>query len=123
MGSTDVMQPTIYHNPRCSKSRATLELLTSRGFSPRILAYLETPPTSVEIESLLAMLAVEPRELMRKDEDEYSALGLADPELTRKQLVAAIAAHPRLLQRPIVVAGSRAAIGRPPEAVLAILPD
>jgi arsenate reductase len=123
MGSTDVMQPTIYHNPRCSKSRATLELLTSRGFSPRVVAYLETPPTSAEIESLLAMLAVEPRELMRKDEDEYSALGLADPELTRKQLVAAIAAHPRLLQRPIVVAGSRAAIGRPPEAVLAILPD
>jgi arsenate reductase len=123
MRSTDAMQPTIYHNPRCSKSRATLELLTSRGFSPRIVAYLETPPTSAEIESLLAMLGVEPRELMRTDEDDYSALGLADPKLTREQLVAAVAAHPRLLQRPIVVAGSRAAIGRPPEAVLAILPD
>lgn len=116
-------QPTIYHNPRCSKSRATLDLLNARGFSPRVVAYLETPPSSGEIESLLAMLALEPRALMRSDEEEYSALGLADPKLTRKQLVAAIAAHPRLLQRPIVVLGSKAAIGRPPEAVLAILPD
>jgi arsenate reductase len=123
MGSTDLMQPTIYHNPRCSKSRATLDLLTARGYAPRVIAYLQTPPTSAEIESLLAMLGVEPRELVREDEEEYAALGLADPQLTRKQLVDAIAAHPRLLQRPIVVAGSRAAIGRPPEAVLAILPD
>jgi len=115
-------QPTIYHNPRCSKSRATLELLTARGFSPRVINYLETPPTAAQIETLLALLGLEPREVMRRDETEYSELGLADPKLTRKQLVAAIAKHPRLLQRPIVVSDGKAAIGRPPEAVLAILP-
>jgi arsenate reductase len=115
-------QPTIYHNPRCSKSRATLDLLVSRGFSPRVIEYLSSPPSVAEVERLLAMLGVEPRELMRKDEDEYRDLGLADPGLKHAQLVSAIAANPRLLQRPIVVVGSKAAIGRPPEAVLAILP-
>jgi arsenate reductase len=114
-------QPTIYHNPRCSKSRATLDLLTARGYSPRIVQYLETPPSAAEIENLLAMLGMEPRELMRRDEDEYAALGLDDPKLSRSQLVAAIAEHPRLLQRPVVVMDGKAAIGRPPEAVLAIL--
>lgn len=115
-------QPTIYHNPRCSKSRATLELLTARGFSPRVVNYLETPPTAAQIETLLALLGLEPRDAMRHDEAEYSELGLANPKLTHKQLVAAIAKHPRLLQRPIVVTDGKAAIGRPPEAVLAILP-
>ena len=117
-----MQQPTIYHNPRCSKSRATLELLTARGYAPRIVEYLETPPTASEIGRLLDLLGVEPREIMRRDEDEYKALGLDDPKLARDALVATIAAHPRLLQRPIVVAGGKAAIGRPPEAVLAILP-
>jgi len=117
-----MLQPTIYHNPRCSKSRATLELLTARGFAPRVINYLETPPTIAEVGKLLDMLGVEPRELMRTDEDEYSALRLADPKRTREQLVAAIATHPRLLQRPVVVFGGKAAIGRPPQAVLAILP-
>ena len=116
-------QPTIYHNPRCTKSRATLDLLVARGFSPRVIEYLASPPSVAEVERLLAMLGLEPRELMRKDEDEYRALGLADPGLTHDQLVSAIAANPRLLQRPIVVVGNRAAIGRPPEAVLAILPE
>jgi arsenate reductase len=115
-------QPTIYHNPRCSKSRAALELLTARGFTPRVVDYLKMPPSSAELETLLGMLGVEPRALMRSDEDEYSALGLANTKLTRKQLVAAIAAHPRLMQRPVVVMDGKAAIGRPPEAVLAILP-
>lgn len=115
-------QPTIYHNPRCSKSRATLALLTERGFAPRMVDYIANPPSNAEVERLLAMLGIEPRALMRRDEDEYTALGLADPALTRRQLVAAIAAHPRLLQRPIVIVGGKAAIGRPPEAVLAILP-
>jgi len=116
-------QPTIYHNPRCSKSRATLDLIVARGFSPRVVEYIANPPSVAEIERLLAMLGLEPRELIRKDEDEYRDLGLADPGLSREQLVAAIAANPRLLQRPIVVFGSKAAIGRPPEAVLAILPE
>ena len=116
-------QPTIYHNPRCSKSRATLELLVARGFSPRVIEYLSSPPSVAEVERLLAMLDIEPRELLRTDEDDYRDLGLADPRLRSDQLVAAIAANPRLMQRPIVVMGSKAAIGRPPEAVLAILPD
>jgi len=116
-------QPTIYHNPRCSKSRATLALLTSRGFSPRVIDYIQTPPSPAEVERLLALLELEPRDAMRKEEEEYSALALGDARLTTRQLVAAISAHPRLLQRPIVVFGGKAAIGRPPEAVLAILPD
>ena len=115
-------QPTIYHNPRCSKSRATLELIVARGFSPRVIEYLSNPPSVSEVDRLLAMLGLEPRALMRTDENEYRDLGLADPGLTHEQLVAAIAANPRLLQRPIVVVGNKAAIGRPPEAVLAILP-
>lgn len=116
-------QPTIYHNPRCSKSRATLELLTARGFEPRVVLYLETPPSAAEIETLLDKLGVEPRAILRTEEDEYAALGLGDTSKSRGALVAAIASHPRLLQRPIVVYGGRAAIGRPPEAVLGILPD
>jgi arsenate reductase len=114
---------TIYHNPRCSKSRATLELLIARGHSPRVVEYLETPPTKAEIDAILKMLGAEPRDIMRRDEDEYRALGLDDPELSRSALVAAIVSHPRLLQRPIVVSDGKAAIGRPPEAVLRILPD
>src|SRR6185437_5106129 len=105
------------------KSRATLELLVARGFTPRVIDYLSSPPSVAEVERLLAMLGLEPRELMRRDEDDYRALGLAATGLTHDQLVAALAAHPRLLQRPIVVVGSKAAIGRPPEAVLAILPE
>lgn len=112
---------TIYHNPRCSKSRATLDLLTRRGIEPRVILYLETPPGAADIEKILKLLDVEPRALIRTDEAEYAALGLADPKLGRKALVAAIAEHPRLLQRPIVVANGKAAIGRPPENVLAIL--
>jgi arsenate reductase len=113
---------TIYHNPRCSKSRATLDLLTARGHSPHVVEYLETPPTAAEIDAILKKLGAEPREIMRRDEDEYRALGLDDPKLSRDALIAAIASHPRLMQRPIVVAGVKAAIGRPPEAVLRILP-
>ncbi|HEV7489269.1 MAG TPA: arsenate reductase (glutaredoxin) [Rhodanobacteraceae bacterium] len=116
-------QPTIYHNPRCSKSRATLALLTSRGFSPRVIDYLKTPPSPAELERLLALLGLEPRDVLRKEEEEYGALALGDPKLTSRKLIAAICAHPRLLQRPIVAFGGKAAIGRPPEAVLSILSD
>jgi arsenate reductase len=116
-------EPTIYHNPRCSKSRATLDLLVGRGFRPRVVNYLDTPPTATEIGKLLTLLDVEPRDIIRKDEAEYADLKLSNPSLTRKQLITAIAAHPRLLQRPIVVADGKAAISRPPEAVLAILKE
>jgi len=120
-GDRPMDDATIYHNPRCSKSRATLDLLIGRGLKPRVVNYLDTPPKAAEIGRLLDLLDAEPRDVIRKDEPEYAELKLANPALTRKQLIAAIAAHPRLLQRPIVVANGKAAIGRPPEAVLAIL--
>ena len=111
----------ILHNPRCSKSRATLDLIQARGIVPRIIDYVTAPPTVAELESILDKLGVEPRALMRHDEAEYKELDLDDPALTRKELVAALHAHPRLMQRPIVLANGMAAIGRPPGNVLAIL--
>ncbi len=112
---------TIYHNPRCSKSRQTLELLRDKGVEPTVVEYLKTPPTREELERILEMLRMEPRNLMRRKEKEYKELGLDDPSLGREQLIDAMVAHPRLIERPIVVEGNRAAIGRPPEKVLEIL--
>ena len=111
----------IYHNPRCSKSRRTLALLEEQGFEPEIILYLETPPSEARIEELLDLLGLPARELMRKKEAAYRELGLGDPALTRAELVAAMASHPILIERPVVVSGARAAIGRPPENVLEIL--
>jgi len=115
------MTITIYHNPRCSKSRQTLQLLTERGVAPRVVNYLDTPPDRAELERILNLLGIEPRELMRRKEDEYAALGLDDPALSRAALIDAMVRHPRLIERPIVIAGKRAVIGRPPEKVLEIL--
>ena len=115
------MPVTIYHNPKCSKSRETLELLRARGLEPQVVEYLKTPLDEAQIEALLEKLGIEPRALMRTQEDAYREAGLADPKLTRPQLVAAMAEHPILIERPIVVNGARAAIGRPPEKVLDIL--
>ncbi len=112
---------TIWHNPHCSKSRGTLELLQGRGIQPAIVDYQKNPPDAKEIERALKLLGKQPRELMRKGEAVYAELGLDDPGLTRKQLVDAMADHPILIERPIVFANNKAAIGRPPEAVLAIL--
>jgi arsenate reductase len=111
----------IFHNPRCSKSRATLALLQERGFEPDIRLYLENPPDAGELRSLLSKLGLTARQLMRKGEAEYRELGLSDESLSEAKLIAAMAAHPRLIERPIVLAGDKAAIGRPPEAVLDIL--
>lgn len=111
----------ILHNPRCSKSRQTLELLLQHGIDAEVVEYLQTPPTAAELQQILALLGMEPRALMRQDEDDYRALQLDRPELTNEQLIAAMAEHPRLIQRPIVIHGNKAAIGRPPEAVLGIL--
>ncbi|MET0225826.1 MAG: arsenate reductase (glutaredoxin) [Dokdonella sp.] len=111
----------ILHNPRCSKSRATLALLEARGITPRIVDYLSTPPSANDIEDILGKLAIEPRALMRQEESEYAQLELDAAALTRTQLIAAMMQHPRLIQRPIVLANGKAAIGRPPEDVLAIL--
>ncbi|MEW9899977.1 arsenate reductase (glutaredoxin) [Chitinivorax sp. PXF-14] len=115
------MTVRIYHNPRCSKSRQTLALLTEHGETPEIIEYLQTPPSADELRHLLSLLGIAPRELMRTDEDEYRELGLDAPSLSSEQLIDAMVAHPRLIQRPIVVYGERAAIGRPPENVLALL--
>ena len=112
---------TLYHNPRCSKSRQTLALLNERGISPNIVRYLETPPDAAAIGSLLDLLGLEPRELMRRKEAPYAELGLADERVTRAELIQAMADHPILIERPIAVRGGKAAIGRPPENVLNIL--
>ncbi|TWC38665.1 arsenate reductase [Pseudomonas sp. SJZ079] len=113
---------TLYHNPRCSKSRSALQLLEARGLTPTIVRYLETPPSASQLQDLLKKLGLNARQLLRTGEDEYQALGLADPGLSEGQLIAAMAAHPKLIERPILVAGNQAVIGRPPEKVLEILP-
>ena len=111
----------ILHNPRCSKSRATLSLLQERGIEPEITLYLESPPDAGELRSILQKLGLTARELIRKGEAEYREQGLADESLTEDALIAAMVASPRLIERPIVLANGRAAIGRPLEAVLEIL--
>ncbi len=115
------MTATIYHNPRCSKSCRTLALLNERGLRPRIIEYLKTPPDAATLSRLLDMLGLEPRDLMREKEAEYAANGLDDGTLPRDALIAATIEHPILIERPIVVADGKAAIGRPPESVLDIL--
>ncbi|MBQ0745052.1 MAG: arsenate reductase (glutaredoxin) [Marinobacter sp.] len=115
-------EPTrIFHNPRCSKSRRALELLTERGIEPEIIRYLETPPTEQELSEILDALGRQPRELMRTGETEYKELGLDNPALRREQLIAAMVATPKLIERPIVLANGKAAVGRPPENILTIL--
>lgn len=111
----------IFHNPRCSKSRQTLELLQKQGIEPEIIRYLETPPTEQELDHILTLLGMEPRQLMRTREPEYKAQGLDNPELTREQLIRAMVETPKLIERPIVLANGKAAVGRPPEKVLEIL--
>jgi arsenate reductase len=111
---------TIYHNPRCSKSRETLALLEGRGLAPRIVKYLETPPTAAELADLVKMLGIRPEALVRKGEDVYRSQ-YAGRTLSDAEWIAAMVEHPVLIERPIVVAGNRAVIGRPPERVSAIL--
>ncbi len=112
----------LYHNPRCSKSRGALELLETRGLKPEIVRYLETPPSAAELKALLDKLGLAPRQLLRTGEDEYQSLGLADPAISDEQIIDAMAGHPRLIERPILIAGDKAIVGRPPEKVLEILP-
>jgi len=112
---------TIYHNPRCSKSRAALQLLHERGVEPQIIEYLKTPPNAARLKQLLAMLDMAPRDLMRKGEAPYKDLGLADAALSDSKLVAAMVDNPILIERPIVVRGAAARLGRPPERVLELL--
>lgn len=115
------MSVTIYHNPRCGKSRQTLALLKEQGLEPVIIDYLKTPPTAEELDAILQKLGMEPRGLMRKKEAGYKENNLADPALDRQALINAMIAQPILIERPIVLADGKAAIGRPPENVLTIL--
>lgn len=115
-------QVTIYHNPRCSKSRDTLNLLKENGVEPQVVLYLDTPPDADTLKQLQKQLGFSSaRHLMRQKEEIYSELKLGDPALTEDQLIAAIAKNPKLLERPIVVTDNNARIGRPPEAVLEII--
>ncbi|HLU61858.1 MAG TPA: arsenate reductase (glutaredoxin) [Gammaproteobacteria bacterium] len=113
-------KPVIYHNPRCSKSRETLALLEERGLEPEIVRYLDTPPGEETLRQLAKQLGVRAHDMIRSNEDVYRELGLG-ADSSEDELFRAMAEHPVLLQRPIVVAGGKARIGRPPEAVLEIL--
>lgn len=116
------MALTFYHNPRCGKSRDALALLAARGAAPTVVRYLETPPDARTLDRILKALNRAPRELMRRQEAPYQALGLDDPGKTRAQLIQAMIEHPILIERPILVTDDgRAALGRPPEAVLDLL--
>jgi len=112
---------TIYHNPRCSKSRAALELLTEKGIGIEIVKYLDTPPDRETLVKILDMLNMEPRELMRKGEQEYKENNLSDENLSRDDLIDALLKYPRLIERPIVINNGKAAIGRPIENIINIL--
>jgi arsenate reductase len=111
----------IMHNPRCSKSRTTLQLLRDNGVEPEIILYLETPPDADALTSILDKLDMRPRDLMRKGQQEYKEMGLGNEQLSDEQLIAAMIEAPILIERPIVLANGKARIGRPPESVLKIL--
>lgn len=116
------MRLAIYHNPRCSKSRETLGLLEARGLTPEIIRYLETPPDIAALKTLIAQLGFSSvRQLMRHKDDLYQSLGLDNPVLDEEELYRVLAEHPALMERPIVVHGEHARLGRPPEQVLEIL--
>jgi len=115
------MSVTIYHNPDCSKSRQTLALLEEHGVEPVIVEYLKTPPTAEKLKTILARLGVSPRELMRRKESVYTDLELDDEDLSEDELINFMIEHPILIERPIVLANGKAALGRPPEQVLDIL--
>ena len=112
---------TLYHNPRCSKSRQALELLRSKSVEPEVIEYLKTPPSVEELDRILRALEMEPRALMRRKESVYGTLALDDESVDRHSLLQAMVEHPILIERPIAVAGDRAALGRPPENVLEVI--
>jgi len=115
------MSVKIYHNPRCSKSRDTLKLLQAQGIAPEIVEYLKSPPTAADLQDILHKLNIKPRDLMRIKESEYLDNILDDPSLSDAELIEAMVRIPKLIERPIVLANGKAAIGRPPEKVLEIL--
>ena len=111
----------IFHNPRCSKSRMAMELLSEKGVQADVVEYLNNPPNKQELEEILDMLKIEPRQLMRSHESEYKENNLADESLSRDQLIEAMVKFPKLIERPIVICNGKAAIGRPTETILEIL--
>ena len=111
----------ILHNPRCSKSRKPLALIEQAGVEPEVVLYLETPPAADELDEILGKLGLEPMELVRRGEEIYKELGLGGRELSRQELIDLMVAHPKLIERPIVIAGERAVLGRPPENVTELL--
>ncbi len=115
------MTVRIYHNPRCSKSRQTLKLIQEADIELEVIEYLDSPPSTRELSQILTKLGIAPRELMRKGESIYKELGLAKRELSRKEALQLLHEHPKLIERPIVVKGDRAVLGRPPENVLGLL--
>ena len=115
------MSVTIYHNPRCSKSRQTLQLLRDQGVEPTVVEYLQNPPSATRLKQILKDLGFAPRDLMRKKEAPYKDLGLDDPAMKTDALIKAMVENPILIERPIVVANGKTALGRPPEQVLEIL--
>ena len=114
-------QVTISHNPRCSKSRQTLALVEERGIQPRVVEYLKNIPSASDIETVLEKLGISARDLLRTKEDAYKELNLSNPDLSDTDIIAAMISHPKLIERPIVITGGAARIGRPPENVLEIL--
>ena len=112
---------TIYHNPRCSKSRQTLELIRGKGIEPEVIEYLKTPPSAIELKRILTLLDLKPRDLLRKNEPEYRTAGLDADDLSDNAIVQAMVSHPRLIERPIVLKDGKAVVGRPPENVKKIL--
>ena len=115
------MSVKILHNPRCSKSRQTLALLQEQGVEPVVVEYLKTPPSREELQDILVKLSMSPRDLMRKGEAEYKDNNLSDENLTNAELIDAMLAHPKLIERPIVISQGQVRIGRPPESVLEIV--
>lgn len=115
------MSTKIFHNPRCSKSRQTLQILNEQGIEPEVIEYLKTPPDHATLDRMLKQLNMQPRDLMRKGQEEYQTLKLDDPSLSREQLIDAMVQHPILIERPIVISDKGIALGRPPENIKKIL--
>ena len=112
---------TIYHNPRCSKSRQTLELIKANGIEPEIILYLQNPPSSSRLTELVDFMQIKPRDLLRKGEDEYKTYNLQDMSLDDSEIIKVMSENPKLIERPIVVSNNQAIIGRPPENVLKLI--
>jgi len=112
---------TIYHNPRCSKSRQTLQLIEAAGIEPEIILYLENTPNANQLHAIIAKLGISARQLLRKGEDAYKENKLSDTSLSEQELLEAMVKYPKLIERPIVIKGDKAVLGRPPENVNTLL--